>query len=88
MAASAPQPRALRTLAEIYAAGLRDGAAQPPLTQEQVDYCFALLAPYLDTILATRQAAPAAHLTTEELAARLHTTPGASAPCTAAALAP
>jgi hypothetical protein len=44
--ASLPQPRALRTLAEIEAAGLAAGAAMPPLTQEQVDRIATILAPW------------------------------------------
>jgi hypothetical protein len=38
-----------RTVEEVTAAGLREGAAAPPLTQEQVNYIAALLAPYLDS---------------------------------------
>ena len=38
---------ALRTLAEIRAAGAALAAGWPPLTQQQADQCAALLAPWL-----------------------------------------
>jgi hypothetical protein len=52
----APQPRALRTLAEVHAAGARRGAELGPLTQAQADRVAAILAPYQQPATASRAA--------------------------------
>jgi hypothetical protein len=55
----APQPRALRTLAEVHAAGARRGAELGPLTQATADKVAAILAPHWQLMTAA-QAAPQA----------------------------
>lgn len=47
----------LRTIAEIEAAGLADGAQMPPLTQAEADHVAVLLAPWLPRLAAAPQPA-------------------------------
>jgi len=47
----------LRTVAEIEAAGLADGAADPPLTQAQANRVAALLTPWLPRLAVQPHAA-------------------------------
>ena len=49
-----PHSRALRTRAEIEAAGAALAKTWGPASQEVVDRCYAILAPYLDAIHAAR----------------------------------
>jgi len=54
------QPRALRTLAEVYAAGAalrraHRAAGRPPLSQAQADRVAMILAPYWPPALAARE---------------------------------